>query len=510
LTAHEGGVIRIGLPAEPFSLLPTNSPEIEGSTIVRLVYTGLIDLDPATGEVVYRIAESIESTDNRSWTIKLKQGYRFHNGEPVDADAFIRAWNFAADPANGQKYRTNFERIVGWRAMQGANPPSGGMTGLVKLDDYTFEVHLGAPFVSFVVFLHATSFCPMAKASLDDLESANSHPIGNGPMVVDDEGWLRGERIRLHAWQDYAGDRMLVDRLDFLIYADLASVYADLRAGRLDLARQVPTEAIGEARRLYGDRFVEVPTGTHNYLGFPLYHPCFANPDVRRAFSLAVDRRHLIDTVLTGAATPAGGLIPPMVQGGREEACPYSDFDPGRARALLASAGGWPAGEQLVLRFNPEGDHAAWVRAVGEQLREHLGIDFVLNSELPWADYLRFLREHRHTGPFRLGQLVGYNSPEAALKNYFYSDASSNYTGHGDPAFDSLLDEGERQADLSRAIPYYQRAEDILLNETLPVLPLWRTFSSVAYNENVSGVEYNVYDSNPVFAKLRVAVGHAT
>lgn len=504
-TDQRGGVIRIGLPADPFSLLPTNSPEIEGATVLRLVYTGLIDIDPGTGEVVNEIAESIHTTDNQSWTIRLKEGYRFHNGEPVDADAFIRAWNFAADPANAQKYRTNFERIVGWRQMQGAAKPSGGMSGLVKLDDYGFEVHLEAPFVSFEVFLHATSFRPMAKACLENVEAGDIHPIGNGPMVVDDEGWLRGNRIRLHAWRDYPGEQMLVDGIDFQIYDGLEPLYADLLAGRLDLARQIPGEAVPSARARYGDRFLEVPTGTLNYLGFPLYHERFADPVVRKAFSLAVDRQQIIDTVLAGAAERAtGGLIPTVVRGGRDNVSHYCDFDPGQARALLDASGGWPDGEPLVLRFNPEGDHGAWVRAVGEQLRDHLGIDFVVNSDLAWADYLRYLRSHQLTGPFRLGQTVGYNSPEAQLKNYFYSDASSNYTGHSDAEFDGLLQKGDHQASLAEAVPYYQRAEDILMTETLPVMPLWRTFTSLAHNENVGGVTYNVYDTNPVFRKLTV------
>jgi oligopeptide transport system substrate-binding protein len=503
--AGSGGAIRIGLPAEPYSLLPTNALEIEATTVLRLLYSGLIDTDPQTGKVTYEVADSIETEDNKVWRITLKRDHRFHNGEPVDAGAFIRAWNFASDPRNGQRYRKNYERIRGWKEVQDSALRPSALSGLVKLDDFRFEIHLEEPFVNFEVFLHALSFRPMAEECLANLEKGNSHPIGNGPMQIDEEGWLHGSRIRLHAWRDYPGRQTLVDQIDFTIYRGMEPLYADLRAGDLDLARQVPAAEIPEARKLYGERFLEVPTGTLNYLGFPLYDSRFTDPKLRMAFSLAVDRQQIIDTVLAGAAVPACGLIPPVVPGGRRTPPPSCRFDPERARQLLAEAGGWPAGEPLMLRFNPEGDHESWVWAVGEQIREHLGIDFELNSELTWANYLKHLNAHKFTGPFRFGQTVGYNSPESQLKNYFYTGASSNYFDHQSDAFDALLDAGDRQATLEQAVPLYQQAEDILLSETMPVAPLWRALTSIAYNENVGGVEYNVYEANPVFHKLTVS-----
>ena len=116
-------------------------------------------------------AESITSTDNKVWTIKLKDGYTFHNGEKVTADNYINAWNYGAYGPNGQDNNYFFEQDRGLRGpatrpTTTATPDSAKtLTGLKKVDDLTFTVTLSEPFSEFKSMLGYTAFYPLPKAA---------------------------------------------------------------------------------------------------------------------------------------------------------------------------------------------------------------------------------------------------------------------------------------------------------------------------------------------------------
>ena len=96
-TASTGGDLRI-YSSEPAYLVPTAADDEPSILVVRQMYRGLVKYDQ-DGQPQMDIAESIESDDNKNWTVTLKDGYTFTNGEPVDADSFLRAWNYAGNLA---------------------------------------------------------------------------------------------------------------------------------------------------------------------------------------------------------------------------------------------------------------------------------------------------------------------------------------------------------------------------------------------------------------------------
>ncbi len=106
--------------AEPEHLFPTNSNESEGSEVLDALFKGLVDFDPETTEPYNEVAESITSEDGgKTWTIVLKDGWTFHNGDPVTATSFVKAWNFGADGANGQQNNSFFANFVGYADLNG-------------------------------------------------------------------------------------------------------------------------------------------------------------------------------------------------------------------------------------------------------------------------------------------------------------------------------------------------------------------------------------------------------
>jgi len=115
-----GGTLRAG-GSEPAGLSPAydDSPTI---TVVRTLYAGLIYNDNKDGSVVNEIAQSITSDDNKVWTVKLKNNYKFHNGEAVNADSFINAWNYVAFGPNALPNAPFFGSITGWDDLQSEDP----------------------------------------------------------------------------------------------------------------------------------------------------------------------------------------------------------------------------------------------------------------------------------------------------------------------------------------------------------------------------------------------------
>ncbi len=448
--------------------------------VLSALYTGLVEYDPKTSAPVNAMAESITTTDRRVWTIALEPGWRFHNGEPVDADAYLRAWNFAAHGPNAQQGASFLDRVSGFAEAQSGR--ADRLAGLRKLDDLRFEVSLAAPFAAFPVLLGAPVFLPMAAACAADPTACGEAPIGNGPFRVDGR-WEHDRRLALVRQDAHPGPAPAVDRLTFLVYAQGETAYNDLLAGEVDFLKDVPPNKVTDARQRLGPRLVEQDSPAVRHLGFPTHLPPFDDKRVRQAISLAIDRQAVSDAVVSGRYTAADGFAPALVPGARPGRCGHCRFDPARARELLARAGGWRGGP-LQLWF-PSGSGAELLmQAVGDQVKRHLGIDYELRDTLPSAQYLETLRQGGATGPWRTNWVPDYPLLENYLKPLFGTGQSGNYSRWSDPGFDRLIAEGDGAADPVEAARRYGQAEELLAEE-LPVAPLWFDRAAMALGERV-------------------------
>src|SRR5450830_1494117 len=126
-----------GEPQNP--LIPTNTNEVSGGKIEDLVFAGLVYYD-AKGAPHNDVADSISTTDSQNYTIKIKSGQKFTNGEPVTAKNFVDAWQYGAKLSNAQLSSYFFEGIDGF-----SYDADTTLTGLVVVDDTTFTVKLKQP-----------------------------------------------------------------------------------------------------------------------------------------------------------------------------------------------------------------------------------------------------------------------------------------------------------------------------------------------------------------------------
>lgn len=263
------------------------SNETCGSEAINGLFTGLYSLDKESGELVFDgVAESIESNDDGTqFTITLKDGWTFHDGEPVTAQSFVDAWNWLALGANAaqNQYFISILGITGYDAM---NPPDENedgtpdaeaateLEGLTAVDDTTIEINLDAPFPQLPLVLLYDAFNPLPSAFYDDPEAFGEAPIGNGPFMMDPDvnggQWEHDIQIATVAYDGYAGEKPSYERLVYKIYSQDTVGYADVQSGALDVMDTVPTAELGNFKNTFGDRFIEEQTSSFNYLGFPI------------------------------------------------------------------------------------------------------------------------------------------------------------------------------------------------------------------------------------------------
>ena len=524
-------VVRIAI-GEPQHLLPSRTSDSAGSQVLAALFTPLVAYDDKNQP--YEVAaRSVTTADNITWTVKLKPGYTFHNGEKVTADSYLDAWNYAAYGPNAQENSYFFERIDGYAAVnQAAQPvgaassqrssaaqpvgaassqrssadPDGGagpepapvpetskLSGLKKVDDLTFTVKLSAPFGEFRTMLGSTPFYPLPKAAFTsegalrkDFEQA---PVGNGPFRMKGT-WRRGAPIEVRRYDGYAGEQPKVQGAIFKTYERQSAEYAELVGGGADVMTQVPAGKVAAARDDLGDRYQRRPAADIQFLAFPTYDKQFADPGVRRAISMAIDRDRIAESIFAGAQAPARSFVAPVAAGYRADGCgPACEYDPANARKLYAQAGG-PA--RLRISYNADGGHKAWVDATCAQLAENLGVPCEGVAEPTFAALAARLDGRQSVGMFRMRSVMSFPSMADYLGGLYSTAGPSNYSGYSNPRFDQLVREGDATRKPADAIGKYQQAED-LLGRDMPVIPVRFSQADFAYSERVTNVRTDAF-----------------
>jgi oligopeptide transport system substrate-binding protein len=493
---------------EPQHLIPTNTNETCGSEVLNSLFSALVTYDAETSDPVWgdeaprAVAQSIESEDNVNWTVTLKDGWTFHNGEPVTAQSFVDAWNYGAYGPNAQGNSYFFANIAGSEDLvaeeEGAEPVAERLTGLEVVDDTTFTVELTEPFSQFPLTLGYTAFYPMPQAAFEDPAAYEEAPIGNGPYMMDGS-WNHDQNINVVTYADYAGEPGNADAIEYRIYAEINTAYTDLIAGNLDVMDTIPPEQLASAKDEFGDRYIQRESSSYTYLGLPSYNEQLANDDIGKALSMAIDRQAIIDAIFNGAFTPAASVVSPVVAGSREDACGEGcQYDPEAARELFESAGGVDL--PLTMWFNSGAGHEEWIEAVANQWSQNLGIpiDQIQFESLQFADYLDRLDNQEVDGPFRLGWVMDYPSPQNYLEPMHATGGSTNLDGYSNEQVDALIQQGNAAGSIEEGIEFYQQAEDLILADWHHI-PLWFGQVNAGHSENVSNVAVDA------FTQIRVA-----
>lgn len=455
--------LRIGLPRAPLGLDPHLSNEFVSFEVACNVFEGLTALD---GSMAVRpaLAESWTSPDDATWHFRLRPGVRFHDGRPVQAADVA----FSLERARRHP-RSEFGNYL------------ASVSSVKVLDTQTLEV-VAEPTEN--LLLNKLAFVLVVPR---DSPERIEQPVGTGPYRVariEADGSLS-----LEAFEGYWGPRAAEPRVRLEVVPDHAKGLERFLAGDLDLLTELDPAAIPRVQARPGLRVVTAPSPSVDVLLMKLRESPFADPRVRRAASLALDRAAVVAEALQGQGRPAGQLVNPRVFG----------YDPGlavprrdlaQARRLLAEAG-YPRGFDVDLEFSP----GQRVETLARQLSE-AGIR-ARPVPRPWPELL-----HR----FDAGQVLLCHSrfisdcgdASDLLESTFHSPepqrrfGATNEQGYSNPELDALIESVQRVRLRLDRLELLQRCMRLLARD-LPMVPVlvrndvWALRSELAWTPRADG-----------------------
>ncbi|MGX1546601.1 peptide ABC transporter substrate-binding protein [Streptomyces adustus] len=508
-----GGVLSSswGDPQNP--LEPANTNEVQGGKVLDMIFRGLKRYNPETGAAEDMLAAKIDTPDSQNFTVTLKPGWKFSNGEPVTASSFVDAWNYGASLKNNQKNAYFFGYIDGYDKVHpedGSQQTAQTLSGLKVVDDKTFTVKLTQKFSTFPDTLGYVAYAPLPKAFFSDHAGWISKPVGNGPYTID--SYTKGSQMALKKWDGYPGDdKAQNDGVTLKVYTDNNTAYTDLLAGNLDLVDDVPAAQLKNVKNDLSGRYINTPAGIIQTLAFPFYDSAWnksGSEKVRKGLSMAINRAQITDTIFQKTRTPASDWTSPVLgkAGGFQDglcggAC---DYNPTEAKKLIQEGGGLPNG-QVKITYNADtGSHKQWIDAVCNSINNALGNDkaCVGNPVGTFADFRSQIGDKKMSGPFRAGWQMDYPLIQNFLQPLYYTNASSNDGHWSNKDFDKLVDQANAETDSTKAISIFQDAEKVV-RDNMAAIPLWYQNGSAGYSERLSNVKLNPF-SVPVYNEIKV------
>lgn len=504
-------VIRLYLSAEdPASLDPGIAETSDSIAILHSLNRGLIYFDKDLNPVP-SLAESMPevSADGLTYTFKLRDA-KYSNGDPIVAGDLVYAWKRLIDPRTASFYGAIIGDVKGGQALidlTGVDPaPSDADIdaaldnfGVAAPDDKTFVVTLDQPASYFIDLAALWNTAPYQESWVNtpNFTEAENY-VSSGPFMM--QSWTHQAEIVLVPNPNWYGQKPTLTEIRWRIGGDPAASQAQFEAGEIDTV-QVPPPDVPRVKSdpELGPLVQAIPTSVFDYWGFWTQEGPTANRAFRRALSMAVDKETMMATVYGGAGVVAGSPVPPGIPGHQPDiGLPY-DID--AAKAELATAleelGYSDVSEVPVLSFgfNVDAGHEVTAAYMQEQWNKNLGIQ----SELKGVTFDQFVQE-RPNGVYSIARNawgLDYPHPDSALRVLFHSESGNNDEGYNNPEYDRLIDEAGQQQSLDAAIPLYNQAQEILVEDAAAVYTRWR-IQNYEVRPWVSGLVPTAFDSEAI------------
>ena len=496
-SASTDSVITMNSTEPQNPLVPTATNEVGGGNAIDLLFAGLVSYK-ADGSSVNEVAESIESDDNKTWTVTLKD-WKFSDGTPVTASSFVDAWNYGALSTNKQLGSYFFYPIKGFEEVQAEKPTAKTLSGLKVVDDKTFTIELNQPEADFPARLGYSAFFPVPETAFDDIKAYGEKPIGNGPYKLSEQGWEHDVQISMVPNEEYDGAREPKNGgVTLKFYTNPDAAFTDVQAGNLDIMDAVPPSALPTFQDDDSIQAFSSPGSVFGSITIPESLKGFGKNDEgnlrRQAISRAINRPEITEKIFNDTRTPAVDFSAPVMPGfdddipGKENL----EFDAAAAKDLWAQADDIAEFEgSFTISYNGDGaGNKEWVDAVVNQLKNNLGIDAKAKAYATFDELRTDVTNRTIKSAFRTGWQPDYPSIFNYLAPLYQTGAGSNDGDYSNKEFDALMEQVAGAEDAEKRYELQSQAQEILLEE-LPAIPLWYTNNSGAAAKGVKNVVFN-------------------
>lgn len=508
------------IAVDPQTWDPTLNSAADGGHIIQNLFEGLTRETKEGIEAA--AAESWEITnDGKTYTFKLREGMKWSDGQPLTAKDFEYAWKRACDPATASEYSflvTSY--IVGGEEFFNGTG-SRDDVGVKALDDTTLEVNLKFPVAYFLSLTSFYTYMPVREDMVAKGEGWEKNPetcVSNGPFKMTE--YKTGDHLTMVKNDNYwDAQRVKLAGVKGLMINEGTTALNGYENGEIQVLDGITIEQIPRLQKEDPNFKIYPQVGTY-YVNFNVDNEVFKDVNVRKAFSLAIDRKSFVEQVTKGGQIPATGFIPSgMIYSDGTDIRPLDSatgapapefgIDPTKAlvdeaKALLAEAGyadgkGLP---EITFLYNTNENNKKIAEALQGMWKQNLGVDVKLLNQ-DWAVF----QETRRAGEYMMargGWLGDYGDPMTML------DLFAVKSGNNDPQWrynlqpvvaphdttlnpeqeafekainDSMLSSGK---DRDKAL---KAAEDALMNNHVVAPIYYYTMSTIVDSSVVEGVE---------------------
>ena len=471
--AKEGGLFVLGIGSDPSIVNPLYANDRVSLTLTHILYDNVYNVKK--GEIIYDgLAESITpSDDNLTYTLKLKENLKWHDGEAITADDLIYTYDVVLDEkqqTKGHSDLMNNDKPIAYK----------------KLDDLTVEFKLEKPDATFIQGL--AGIVPVPKHIFEgetDLAKSekNKNPIGSGPFKFKEQ--KTGELYQVERFDDYHGDVAKLDGIAFKVIPDANAQNLALENGEIS-ASYVKSQNVDKFKD--NDKFdlYTFSEGMVDTIFFKVSNPKMQDKNLRQAISYAIDKNKLIQGAYNGEeyATPAYSPFSLETQFVTDDVEKY-DYNVEKAKELVKDV----KKEDLNLRLmytsgSPATEKEALL--IQEMLKE-IGVNLEL-LPMERATFIEKLLDPKNQD-FEMainGYVMGDNPDSYGY--LFKTGSAENFSGYSNEEIDKLFAEGKTEMDEAKRSEIYKKIQQILVDDAVQY-SLVNTKSIIAANSEFGNIE---------------------
>ena len=483
--------------AEPGTLDPAKARGTHESWPLQHLFVGLTRVNK-DGKVENALADKIEiSEDGKVYKVTLKDGLKWSDGNPITAEDFEFAWKRVLDPKMESQYAYQLYYIAGAEEYNKGKGKADSV-GVKAVDAKTLQVTLKQPTAYFDSLMGFYTYYPVSKKVVEANADWAKDPktlVSNGAFTLKD--WTHNSKIVMDKNPNYyEADKVKIDGIDLDIIEDQSTVYQKYVAGEYNMVVELPTEVTAKLRAEKNPELVIGPNVALYYYNLnPAVKP-LNNVKVRKALSLALDRKVITDQITQGGQLPATAIVPPglLDDTGKEFSDANKDLiktDVEEAKKLLteglAEEKMTPADVKLTILYNTSENHKKIAEAIQQMWNKELGI----KTELENVEFkVKIDRENAHQFEISRSGWTGDYLDPMTFMDLWITGASNNYVNYSNPEYDKLVKEAQTSTDQKLRMDNMKKAEKMIL-EDMAIVPIYFYTHPYAVKPNVKGITKN-------------------